>query len=191
MPGTMILEGSDSYTAPSFSLRQRLVRQLWDISWMLLFRPTPRLLHGWRRTLLRAFGARIGEHVHVHPSVKVWAPWNLRIGSFVGIGEGAVIYCMDQVHIESYAVVSQGSYLCAGTHDFNSPNMQLTTAPVTIKRHVWLCAQSFVCPGVVIAEGSVVAARGVVSRSIGEGWGVWAGVPVKRVGERDPKVARP
>ncbi len=191
MPITMILQGTDSYTAPSFSLRQRLARQCWDITWMLLFRTTPRPLHAWRRALLRAFGARIGEHVHVHPSVKVWAPWNLRIDSFVGIGEGAVLYSMDHIHIESYAVVSQGSYLCAGTHDFNSPNMQLTTAPIIIKRHVWLCAQSFVCPGVVIAEGSVVAARGLVSRSLTEGWGVWAGVPVRRVSERDQQVNRP
>lgn len=187
----MILEGSDSYTSASFSLRHRLVRQLWDITWLLLFRPTPRFLHAWRRTLLRAFGARIGQHVHLHPSVKVWAPWNLRIDSFVGIGEGAVIYCMDQVHIESYAVVSQGTYLCAGTHDVNSSNFQLTTAPITIKRHAWLCAQSFVCPGVVVSEGTVVAARGVVSRSLAPGWGVWAGVPAKRVGERDQKVPRP
>ena len=57
----MILEGRDSYTSPSFSLRQRLTRQLWDITWMLMFRPTPRVMHAWRRTLLRAFGARLGE----------------------------------------------------------------------------------------------------------------------------------
>ncbi|MES2091919.1 MAG: putative colanic acid biosynthesis acetyltransferase [Pseudomonadota bacterium] len=186
----MILEGRDSYTSPSFSLRQRLTRQLWDITWLLLFRPTPRVMHAWRRTLLRAFGARLGEHVHIHPSVKVWAPWNLTIDSFVGIGEGAVIYSMDKIHIESYAVISQGTYLCAGSHDFNSVNMQLTTSPITIKRHAWLCAQSFVCPGVVIAEGSVIAARGVVSKSLTDVWAVWAGVPVKRVGNRSQEKAK-
>ena len=180
----MILEGQDSYTSPSFSLKQRLARQLWDITWMLLFRPTPRLMHGWRRALLKAFGAKLGQYVHIHPSVKVWAPWNLTIDDYVGIGEGAVIYCMDRIHIGSFAVVSQGTYLCAGSHDFNSRNMQLTTAPITIGKYTWLCAQTFVCPGVDIAEGTVIAARGVVSKSVPTGWGVWAGVPAKRVGDR-------
>ena len=102
----------------------------------------------------------------------------------MGIGEGAVIYCMDRIHIGSFAVVSQGTYLCAGSHDFNSRNMQLTTAPITIGKYTWLCAQTFVCPGVDIAEGTVIAARGVVSKSVPTGWGVWAGVPAKRVGDR-------
>lgn len=180
----MIIEGRDSYTSPSFSLSQRAMRLVWDICWLTLFRPTPRVLHGWRRGLLRLFGARLGRHVHIHPTVRIWAPWHLEIDDCVGIGEGAHIYCMDRVRIGSYAVVSQGSYLCAGSHDFNSRNMQLTTAPITIQRYVWLCAQSFVCPGVEVAEGTVVAARGVVSKSITDGWGVWAGVPVRRVGDR-------
>lgn len=180
----MIIEGRDSYTSPSFSLQQRAIRLLWDTTWLILFRPTPRVLHGWRRLLLRLFGAKLGSHVHIHPTVRIWAPWNLEIDSHVGIGEGANIYCMDKVQIGSFAVISQGTYICTGSHDFNSMNMQLTTAPIIINEYVWLCAQAFVCPGVELAEGTVVAARGVVSRSLLEGWGVWAGIPVKRIGNR-------
>lgn len=161
-----------------------MVRQVWDITWLLLFRPTPRFMHTWRCALLRLFGARLGKHVHIHPTVKIWAPWNLTVADYVGMGEGVTVYSMDKIDIGSYAVISQGTYLCAGSHDFNTPTMQLTTAPIVIGKHAWLCAQSFVCAGVEIPTGTVVAARGVVSKTLHESWGVWAGVPVKRVGNR-------
>lgn len=181
----MILQGNDPYRGPSFSLGHRLLRALWGVVYLLLFRVSPRPFHAWRNFLLRLFGAKLGRHVHVYPSVKIWAPWNLCIGNFVGIGNGAILYCMDQIMIGDHAVISQGTHLCTGSHDFNSPNFQLITAPISIGSRVWLCAESFVAPGVSIAEGSVVGARGVVSKNINEPWLVWAGVPVKPVGERD------
>lgn len=181
----MIIQGNNPFTGPSFSLSHRIRRQLWGVVWLLLFRPSPRPFHAWRNFLLRTFGATLGQHVHIYPSVKVWAPWNLAVGNYVGIGDGTNVYCMDRISIGDYAVISQGSHLCAGSHDFNSANFQLVTAPITIGSRVWLCADSFVGPGVTIADGSVVGARGVVSKSIFEPWCVWAGVPVKRVGTRD------
>ena len=181
----MIIQGNDPFTGPSFNLSHRIRRQLWSWVWLVFFRPSPRPFHAWRNFLLRMFGAKLGWHVHIYPSVKVWAPWNLTVGSYVGIGDGTNVYCMDQITIGDYAVISQGSHLCAGSHDFNSANFQLITAPITIGSRVWLCADSFVGPGVHIADGSVIGARAVVSKSITEPWCVWAGVPVKRVGSRD------
>jgi putative colanic acid biosynthesis acetyltransferase WcaF len=181
----MIIHGNDPFTGPSFTLGHRARRQIWSIVWLLLFRPSPRPFHVWRNFLLRIFGASLGQHVHIYPSVKVWAPWNLEIGNYVGMGAGTNVYCMDRVAIGDYAVISQGTHLCAGSHDFNSTNFQLVTAPITIGSRVWLCADSFVGPGVFIADGNVIGARGVVTKSIGESWCIWAGIPVKRVGKRD------
>ncbi|MGJ0486526.1 MAG: hypothetical protein ACR65R_18605 [Methylomicrobium sp.] len=181
----MILQGNDPYRGPSFSVVNRLLRMLWGLVYLFLFKISPRPFHSWRNLLLRLFGAKLGHHVHIYPSVKIWAPWNLNVGNFVGIGDGATIYCMDQVKIDDYAVISQGTYLCTGSHDFNMPNFQLITAPITIGSRVWLCAESFVGPGVSIAEGTVIGARAVVAKSINESWRVWAGVPVKQIGVRD------
>jgi len=180
-----IIQGNDPYRGPSFSFGHRLRRQIWNVVWLLFFRPCPRPFHAWRNLLLRMFGARIGEHVHIYPSVRVWAPWNLAIGNCVGIGDGANVYCMDRITIGDYATVSQGVHLCAGSHDFNASNFQLITAPITVGERVWLCADAFVGPGVSIAEGSVVGARGVVTKSLAEPWCVWAGVPARQVGVRD------
>lgn len=92
---------------------------------------------------------------------------------------------MDLVSIGNNVVISQGTHLCAGTHDFNSPNFQLITSPILIGDHVWLCTEGFVGPGVSIAEGTVIGARGVVTKSINVPWQIWAGVPVKKIGVRD------
>jgi putative colanic acid biosynthesis acetyltransferase WcaF len=64
-----------------YPLRAKIARAAWKVTWLLLFRPTPRgILYGWRRALLRIFGARIGRGAHVLPSCRIWQPWLLTMG---------------------------------------------------------------------------------------------------------------
>lgn len=181
----MILKKINLNSGPSFSIENRMLRALWSLVNLLLFRFSPRPFHAWRAFLLRLFGAKIGEGCHVYPSVTVWAPWNLNLGNHVGIGDRTIIYCMDRVTVGDYSVISQGAHLCAGSHDINTKSFQLTTSPILIGSRVWLCADTFVGLGVTIADGSVIGARGVVAKSISESWCVWAGVPVKKIGIRE------
>jgi putative colanic acid biosynthesis acetyltransferase WcaF len=173
----MIIQGNDPYTQPSFSLGNRVARALWGVVWLLLFRPSPRPFHAWRRLLLRLFGAQMGAHSNVYPKVKVWAPWMLQIGNQVGIADGVVLYNMAPMVIEDNCVVSQGAHLCGGSHDINSSNFQLIAKPIKLKKNVWICAEAFVGLGVTIAEGCVVGARAVVVRTIADPWTVWTGNP--------------
>lgn len=173
----MILQGNDPYTQPSFSLRNRIARALWWLVWTLLFRPSPWFAYGWRNLLLRLFGARLGRDVHFASSVRIWAPWQLSVGDRVGFGGGAHLYNMAPLTVAGGAMISQGAHLCGGTHDIDSPNFQLVAKPISIGAHAWICAESFVGPGVSIPEGCVIAARAVVARSIDEPWTVWAGNP--------------
>ena len=55
-----ITTGDDPYTRPAFSFGNRAARLLWNITWLLLYRPAPRPLHRWRAMLLRLFGATLG-----------------------------------------------------------------------------------------------------------------------------------
>lgn len=185
----MIIQGNDPYTQPSFSLRNRVARGLWGLVWVLLFRPSPWLAYGWRNLLLRLFGARIGRDVHVASSVRVWAPWQLQVGHRVGIGARANLYNMAPLRIEDGATVSQGAHLCAGTHDIDSPNFQLVARPIAIGRYAWICAEAFVGPGVTIAEGCVLAARGVAFRSMQPPWTVWVGNPAVLKRQRARSIA--
>ena len=180
----MMIQGNDPYRNPSFTLQHRLKRQLWNVVCTLLFRPSPRPFHVWRALLLRAFGATLGSGCHVYPSVKVWAPWNLELGNFVGVGDGATLYCMDKIEIGDYAVISQGAHLCCGTHDYNSANFQLVVKPIVIGARAWVCAEAFIHPGVVVPVGAVIGARAVVTTSLKNPWAVYAGNPCREVGMR-------
>ena len=92
---------------------------------------------------------------------------------------------MNKIIIDDYAIISQGVHMCAGSHDYNSKNHQIITAPIYIGVRAWLCAEVFIGLGVSIAEGVVVGARSVVIKDINEKWSIYAGIPVKKVGVRN------
>lgn len=183
-----ILKGVDPTTRPSFSLRNRLMRVAWGIVYALLFRPSPRPLHAWRAFLLRLFGAKLGEHVHVYPKVRIWAPWNLTIEDRVGVADEAELYSIAPIHLGSRAVVSQGAYLCTGSHDYEDPNFQLVAGAIVVGPHAWVCAQAFVGPGVTVGEGAVVGARAVATRDV-PAWTVCAGNPCRPLKPRKVREA--
>ncbi|GAB3884724.1 WcaF family extracellular polysaccharide biosynthesis acetyltransferase [Spirosoma agri] len=173
----------DTFTGPSFTLKNRIARFVWGLVDGVLFRFSPKPLHGWRAFLLRSFGARIGQGVHVYPDVKIWAPWNLDLGDECGIGNGAILYSQGKITIGRRTVISQGAHLCAGTHDYTQPGFPLITMPIVIGDHAWIAAEAFVHPGITIGEGCVVGARSVVTSDMPP-WMVCAGHPCKPLKER-------
>ena len=178
--------------ARQFSLRNKIGRTVWTVVWLLLFRPTPRILHSWRCMLLRLFGAKIGTPAYVYPSARIWAPWNLVLGDHATLGERVDCYCVDKIEIGEYSTVSQYSFLCTASHDYldpiimDNPCMPLVTAPISIGKRVWITADVFVAPGVHIKDGAVVIARSSVFSDVPE-WTVVGGNPAV---ERGPRVLR-
>ena len=168
---------------PSFSLGNRVLRVIWSFAWLLLARWTPPMLHGWRVQILRLFGARLGQGCRVHASVKVWLPGNLVLGDNVLIGPGAQLYNQGQIAIGSDSVVSQRAHLCASTHDVTDPYFQLVLRPVTLGERCWVAAEAFVGPGVTMAEGAVLAARGALFEDA-EAWSIYRGNPAVRIKTR-------
>lgn len=178
-----IIQGSDTYSKPSFSLGNRVRRGVWGLVYWLLFRPTPGFMRGWRAWLLRAFGAKLGTGANVRPSARVWAPWNLEMGDYSVIAEGVIVYNMAPIRLGYKATVSQYTHLCAGTHDYDSPTFQLYAEPITIGDYAWVCAGSFLGPGVTVGEGTVLGACSVATKDM-PAWTVCAGNPCKPLKER-------
>lgn len=165
----------------------QLVRVLWHTVWLVAYRPSPKILHGWRRFLLRLFGAKIARNAYPHPSVKIWAPWNLEMESLSCLGPQVDCYCVDKVVLRARATVSQYSFLCTATHDYREPRMPLVTAPIVIGERAWVAADVFVGPGVTVGDGAVVGARSSVYRDVGP-YTVVGGNPA-RVLKREISVA--
>jgi putative colanic acid biosynthesis acetyltransferase WcaF len=168
---------------PSFSLSNRLVRTVWNLTWLLLASWTPPPLHPWRRLLLRLFGAKIASTARIYGSARVWYPPHLEMGEYSVMGWQTNCYCQAKVTLEDYANVAQRAFLCAGTHDINDEHFQLITKPIVIKRHAWLAADVFVGPGVTVGEGAVIGARGVAFKDL-EPWTVYIGNPLRELKRR-------
>lgn len=167
------------------SLKNRLLRVLWNIVYSILFRPTPTpLLWGWRTFLLRCFGAKIGRHCKIRSSAKFWAPWNLTAGDYVAIGPKAQIYSVDKITIGTKVCISQGAYICTASHDITRQGTPLITAPIHIESFAWVAADAFIGMGVTIGEGAVVGARAAVFKDV-EAWTVVGGNPAKFLKKRE------
>lgn len=162
----------------------KAARAAWQIVWLLLYRPSPQILQGWRRFLLRLFGARMGRGSNAYPSVRIWAPWNLEMQDYSCLSHFVDCYCVDKVIIGRNATVSQYSHLCTATRDFNRRELPLMAAPIVLEDHAWVTAAVFVGPGVRIGEGAVVGAHSTVTRDV-EPWTVVAGAPARQIGLRD------
>lgn len=169
-------------------LRNRLARVAWFWVWLLLYRPSPAPLHGWRRFLLRCFGATVERHAHPYPGARVFAPWNLTMREASCIANGVDCYCVAPVELGAYSTVSQYSYLCTASHDFRDPAMPLVVAPIVIGADAWVAADAFIGPGVTVGEGAVVSARTSVVRDVAP-WTVVASASARVVAER-PVVRR-
>ena len=178
------MHNEDTFTGPSFSMRNRIGRVIWSVADLIFFRFTPRPFHSWRSFVLRCFGAKIGRGVHVYPGVKIWAPWNVELGDECGIAGGVILYSQGKITIGQRAVISQGVHLCAGTHDYTQPGFPLITKPIIISDHAWVAAEAFVHPGVTVGTGCVVGARAVVTRDMPE-WMVCSGHPCQPLKKRN------
>jgi len=161
-----------------YALREKVGRLLWGYLGQTMFRCT---FHNWyrvRSAILRLFGADVGPHVRLRPTVKIEQPWNLTIGENSSIGDRCIVYCLGKIRIGSNVSISQGTHLCAGTHDYTRHDLPLLRPPIVIEDEVWLAADVFVGPGVTVHEGSVVGARSCVVKDL-PAWSVCAGYPAR------------
>ena len=178
----MSLDISSNRSARKYSPGEQFRRLLWGFG-RLLFRWSPRPCFGWRRLVLRCYGASVGRHVNTYPSTVVYFPWNLTVGDWSVIGEDVLVYNLGRVTLGSKVAVSHRAHLCAGTHDYTLPDLPLLKPPIVIHDQAWICAEAFVGPGVTVGEGAVVGARAVVVRDV-EAWTVVAGNPLRKVKTR-------
>jgi putative colanic acid biosynthesis acetyltransferase WcaF len=166
-----------------YSTTEKIKRLLWGCVQATLFRASFHNWYGFRRALLRAFGASLAPTANVRRTVLIECPWNLSVGAESSIGDRAILYCLGPVQIGSRTTVSQGAHLCAGTHDHRRASMPLVRATISIGDDVWIAADAFVGPGVTVGTGAILGARGVAMRDLAP-WKIYAGNPAVPVRER-------
>lgn len=168
----------------ALSRKNQVIRLLWTVVWGTFARPLPRSVgSGWKRFLLRLFGARIASTAIVYSSAKVYYPANLTMETYSCLASDVDCYNVAPITIGANSTVSQGSYLCTASHDISDPLNPLITAPIVIEDQAWVAAGAFVGMGVTIGQGAVVGARAAVFKSVAP-WTVVGGNPAKFLKKR-------
>jgi putative colanic acid biosynthesis acetyltransferase WcaF len=109
-----------------------------------------------RVIILKLFGCKIGKNIIIKPNVKIKYPWKLEIGDNSWIGENVWIDNISMVTIGSNTCISQGVYICCGSHDFKDERFRLLTEDIEIGSNCWIAAKSLIGPGAKIENGTFI-----------------------------------
>lgn len=178
----------DTYDSQSFGRgRRKWIEALWLIAQCLFVSSSiPGSAH--RRWILRLFGASIGHEVDIKPRVRVKFPWRLTIGDHSWIGEDVWIDNLVEVKIGSHCCISQGVYLCTGSHDWTKRRFDLIVRAINVGDHSWIAARSIIGPGVTIGEGGVLSLGSVATSNLAP-WSIYSGTPAVRIKARTSQAA--
>ena len=113
---------------------------------------------------------------------------NVHIGVFCNVAGGE-----PGITFEDYSAIAYGSQIFAQSDDYlgyamTNPTVpdrykKETKLPIVVGRHTLIGTKCVIFPGVVFGEGTAVGACSLVTKST-DPWGVYAGIPAKRVKER-------
>ena len=158
----------------------------------------------------------LGKRVQISRNASFYGAENIIIGNDVRIDDFCVISGRvelgDYIHIAAFCGMFGGQAgikmydfsglssrvsVYAASDDYSGDALTNPTVPnryrnviesqVTIEKHGLVGAGSIVLPGVSISEGCSVGAMSLVTKST-EPWGIYVGVPAKRIKERSRRI---
>jgi galactoside O-acetyltransferase len=158
--------------------------------------------------------ARVGRNVMLSDKASYYNCKNIRIGNNVRVDDFCVfsagiggIDIEDYVHIAVYSSligagnislaefsgVSSRVSIYSSNDDYSGTTMTNPTVPsefanvqhadVKIGKHVIIGAGSIILPGVTLEEGVAVGALSLIRKNC-QSFGIYMGIPAKRIGER-------
>ncbi len=165
-----------------------------------------------RYIYLRLRLKKSGIKLSVCEGVEFRGTENISLGKYNYFVEGSVISACDngKVNIGNYFAINGNSRIiadnngtiCIGDHVMIGPNVTIrasnhetgktdipiwfqgqTGGEINIKDDVWIGANVVILPGVNIASHSIIAAGALVNKDV-EAYGVYGGVPAKKISNR-------
>jgi galactoside O-acetyltransferase len=150
-----------------------------------------------RCSIYGAAAISLGNHVRIDDYAILTAREPVVIGSYVHVSAYAFLSGPFGITIEDCVNVGPRVSLMSGNDDFTGewlagPVMpaelrQVKGAPIRLCRHAIVGPHSVVLRGVTFGEGAVVGALSFVKKSL-EPWGVYGGIPTRKLGERGRRV---
>lgn len=112
---------------------------------------------------------------------------NLTVGSLVYMNRGVFIEANAPVTVDDYSGFGMEAMVLTSHHPMTHGRIQPEAVgrPVKIGKRVWVGARAVILPGAVIDDDVVIAAGAVVAGTC-ESYGVYAGVPARRIRDFSP-----
>ena len=157
-----------------------------------------------------------GEDVHISRKASIYGAEHISIGSHVRVDDFCIlsgtITIGNYIHIAAYSAlygstsgitlddfanISSRVCIYAVCDDYSGMSLtnpmvpdaykHLEQAPVHIKKHVIIGSTSVVLPGVTLETGSAFGSFSLV-RNSSEAWSINAGIPAKKIKDREKKL---
>lgn len=139
-----------------------------------------------RWALTKIGGAKIDANVRIYNGFHIRHPLGLSIAEGVSIGNNVLLDGRLGLTICENAVLGYGCIIWTMNHDYNDVHFKEVGGPVVIGKRAWICSNSIILPNITIGEGAVVASGAVVTKDVAP-YTVVAGIPAKKIAERDKK----
>jgi acetyltransferase-like isoleucine patch superfamily enzyme len=139
---------------------------------------------------LRNFAYRHIFKLNMVDSVVIYGGVVLRCPSRITIGKGSIIGDRCELdgrgglYIGENCNLSSEVRIWTAQHDSQSSQFDYVTAPVKIGDRCWVSSNTIILPGISMGDGSVLAAGAVLTKDA-EPYGIYAGVPARKIGERN------
>lgn len=160
----------------------------WTIVNQTLFRYSPFFCYGWRRFLLRCFGARIARTATVSRRVTFQAPWNLVMGEKSMIGMDSFVQCHGPVILGENVVIGEFAKVITGGHSANSKSYKPYASQIEFCDNSWVATGAIIASGgrrkLKVGEGAIVGVGAVVLLSVPR-MTVVAGNPAQEICQRE------
>lgn len=111
---------------------------------------------------------RVGSHSHTAPGCVLYGGGGLVLGDYCNIAAHTVFATVQHDPVR---------------HDVPMAEAPSQAGPITLERDVWVGANTTIMMDTVVAEGCIIAANAALTRST-EPYGLYAGVPARRVRDR-------
>lgn len=136
----------------------------------------------------------IGNNVRIDDfTIIVASGSDVIIGNNVHIAANCYIAGSDGFEMKDFSGLAPGVMIFSGSDDYSGKKLTNPTIPkkyiggicgkVTLEKHVIIGAGAVVLPKLTIGEGVSVGALSLVNKTL-KPWGVYFGMPVKRLRER-------
>jgi acetyltransferase-like isoleucine patch superfamily enzyme len=153
-----------------------------------------------RASIYRPENIELADDIRIDDFTVIVASGPLRIGSFVNITNFCFLGTRNGIRIGDFVMMAPGVKLFSVSDDYTGAKglagaavpralTACTEGPVEIGRHAILGANCVVLPNVTVGEGSALGAGSLASRSL-EPWGMYAGVPARRLKDRSREIER-